>query len=211
MKKVTRMNEKPETATRLVAAAVELFSQNGYDATSVRAITAFAGANLGAITYHFGSKEALYDAALGLVTEPILELAAETAKSVGPPLIRVERLVRVFFQYLTEHPEFPNMISHQLAGSRQLPAPAREAMQKNIRTLMSLIAEGQQDGTIRGGNPRDMALSIVAQPMWLTLARRALLEGAGLDQEDPETREQLVESVVQFVRAGLRTQREDQS
>ena len=204
------MNDRSDTASRLVAAAITLFSQNGYDGTSVRAITALAGANLGAITYHFGSKEALYDAALDSVTQPIRSFASKAAKSDGPPLFRIERLVRVFFQYLTDHPEFPNMISHQLASSHRLPGPARETIQRNVKILTSLIVEGQQDGTIRDGNPRDMALSIAAQPMWLSLARRALLEAAVLDQDDPATREQIVGSVVQFVRAGLRIHQEDQ-
>jgi AcrR family transcriptional regulator len=211
MKEVKRMNDKSDTPSRLVSAAITLFSQNGYDGTSVRAITAEAGVNLGAITYHFGSKEALYDAALESVTRPILKLVGEAAGSTDPPLLRIERLVRLFFQYLTEHPESPNLISHQLAGSRRLPEPAQKAMQINIKTLASLITEGQQADTIRSGNPRDMALSIVAQPMWLTLARRALIEGAVLDQGDPDTREQIVESTVQFVRAGLRTLPEYQS
>lgn len=203
------MNYQSETAAQLVAAATDLFSRNGYDGTSVRAITAHAGANLGAITYHFGSKAALYEAAFASVTEPIREFAVDAANSEGPPLLRIERMVRGLFHYLSEHPEFPNLISHQLAGSRPLPEPARHTMQKNIQTLTSLIAAGQQDGSIRGGNPRDMALSIASQPMWLTLARRALRDGAGLDQDDPDTHEQIVESVAQFVRAGLRN-REDQ-
>jgi AcrR family transcriptional regulator len=203
MKKVKRMNDTPDTAQDLIDAAIDLFSQHGYDGTSVRAITAHAGANLGAITYHFGSKEALFDAALRSVSTPIKKLIAEAANSAGSPLYRVEQLVKVFFKYLHEHPEFPNMIAQQLAGSHPLPAPARDTMRENLRTLITVIAEGQEDGCIRSGNPRDLALSVAAQPMWLTLARRELLEGAGVDQDDSGTHEQIVESVVQFVRAGL--------
>jgi hypothetical protein len=76
-------------------------------------------------------------------------------------------------------------------------------MRANLGTLASLIAEGQADGSIRFGDPRLMALSIVAQPIWLTMMRRALQEGISIDQSDPQTREQLVDSVVRFVRAGL--------
>ncbi len=53
---------------RLVEAARQLFASAGYDATSVRDITARAHANLGAITYHFGSKQALYHAVIERVT-----------------------------------------------------------------------------------------------------------------------------------------------
>jgi AcrR family transcriptional regulator len=203
MKKVKRMNDQKNTANELVAAAVELFGRHGYDGTSVRAITANAGANLGAITYHFGSKETLYEAALASVTEPFRELIVKTANGPGDPLLRIERIVRVFFHYLNDFPELPNLISQQLAGSRAMPAVTRETLQHNLRTLTAVIAEGQKDGSIRSGNPRDLALSVASQPMWLTLARRVLMEGAGLDQDDPSTHELIVESVVQFVRAGL--------
>ncbi len=40
-------------------AAEKLFSELGVEGTSVRAITTAAGANLGAINYHFGSKDQL--------------------------------------------------------------------------------------------------------------------------------------------------------
>jgi hypothetical protein len=91
----------------------------------------------------------------------------------------------------------------QLSSSRPIPGVALRTMQGNIGILAGLISEGQADGSIRAGDPRLMALSIGAQPIWLTLARRALQEGVAIDQTDPETRAQLVESVVLFVRAGL--------
>jgi AcrR family transcriptional regulator len=43
----------------ILDAAERLFSQNGVDGTSVRQIIKAAGVNLGAINYHFGTKERL--------------------------------------------------------------------------------------------------------------------------------------------------------
>ena len=48
-----------ETRKRLLAAAELLFIESGYDAMSLRQVTARAHANLAAVNYHFGSKEAL--------------------------------------------------------------------------------------------------------------------------------------------------------
>lgn len=48
-----------DTKTRLLDAAERLFAERGIDSTSLRMITAEAGANLASIHYHFGSKEAL--------------------------------------------------------------------------------------------------------------------------------------------------------
>jgi AcrR family transcriptional regulator len=167
-----------DTARALLAAALELFAAHGYRGASVRAITRRAGANLGAVTYHFGSKEA-------------------------PALDRIERMVRAFFDYLRDHPELPGLMVQHLAGSDPFPDAARRVLEGNHRVISTIIAEGQEDGSIRAGDPRLMALSIVAQPVWLALVTRLLQEALGLDQHDPETRTALVGSVVRFVRAGL--------
>ncbi len=53
-----------DTKTRLLDAAESLFSQQGFANTSLRAITTAAKANLAAVNYHFGSKEALLRAVL---------------------------------------------------------------------------------------------------------------------------------------------------
>jgi AcrR family transcriptional regulator len=47
------------TKARLLEAAESLFIEHGYEAMSLRQITALAGANLAAVNYHFGSKEVL--------------------------------------------------------------------------------------------------------------------------------------------------------
>ncbi len=49
--------------TQLLRAAVQLFAENGYDGTSLRAISEAAGANLSMISYYFGGKHGLYEEA----------------------------------------------------------------------------------------------------------------------------------------------------
>ncbi len=194
---------RSDTAAALIRAALELFAQHGYDGTSVRAITSRAGANLGAITYHFGSKQGLYDAVIAQAFGPSRERLSAAADGEGSLLDRVEQVVRAFFDYLYENPDLPRLMMQQLTGSRPIPEVTLRTMQANIGIIASLIRQGQAEGSIRDGDPRFMALSIGSQPIWLTVAQRGLREGVGIDQEDPETRARLVESIVRFVRAGL--------
>ena len=44
------------TKGRILDAAEELFMEHGFEATSLRQITATAHVNLAAVNYHFGSK-----------------------------------------------------------------------------------------------------------------------------------------------------------
>src|SRR6202453_3063235 len=60
-----------DTRTRILDAAEHLFAERGFRGTSVRAITALAGANLAAVGYHFGSKAELVAARARRVIEPI--------------------------------------------------------------------------------------------------------------------------------------------
>ncbi len=60
-----------ETRTRILDAAEELFMQHGFESTSMRLLTAKAGANLAAVNYHFGSKDALIEAVFRRRLDPM--------------------------------------------------------------------------------------------------------------------------------------------
>jgi AcrR family transcriptional regulator len=191
------------TAAALIEAGRELFARLGYEGASVRAITARAGANLGAITYHFGSKQGLYEAVLVSALGPSYECMQGAVEGGGSPLERVEAAVQAFFGFLYESPDLPRLMVQQLTGSQPISEAVLGIVRGNIKLIASLIEEGQDDGSIREGDPQLMALSIGSQPIWLALARRGLQAGVAIDQDDPRTRAEVVESVVGFVRAGL--------
>lgn len=46
-----------QTRSAIVTAALRLFRENGYDATTMRAVAAEAGVSTGNAYYYFGSKE----------------------------------------------------------------------------------------------------------------------------------------------------------
>lgn len=55
---------RSDTRVRLIAAALELFAKNGFDATTMRDLAAFVGIKAPAIYNHFPSKEAVLSEAL---------------------------------------------------------------------------------------------------------------------------------------------------
>lgn len=197
------MNESAQTRHRLIAVARELFAQNGYDGTSVRAITTRARANLGAITYHFGSKRSLYEAVMEAVIAPARDRLEAALAVPGTALDRLDSVLRSFFDYLSENPDLPRFMMQQLMSPRPITKAAVRHVGANVGVLSSVIAAGQKEGTVRGGDPVLLALSIVAQPIYIAIAARLLRETAAIDPFDPRTRERVVDSVVRFVRAGL--------
>jgi AcrR family transcriptional regulator len=82
------------TRTRLLDAAEALFADFGFNGVSVRQIVEAAGANLGAIPYHFGTKEELFKETLLRRAVPLREergrlLNAITAAGREPTLEEV--------------------------------------------------------------------------------------------------------------------------
>ncbi|HEX4986042.1 MAG TPA: TetR/AcrR family transcriptional regulator [Burkholderiales bacterium] len=100
-----------DTRERLLAAAESLFMEKGYAATSLREITAHAGANLAAVNYHFGSKEALirevFERRLGsLNAHRVACLDRLEAAAQGKPLA-VEQILEAILAPLLEAGQEP--------------------------------------------------------------------------------------------------------
>jgi AcrR family transcriptional regulator len=90
-----------DTRTRILDAAEQLFVSHGLDATTLRMITAAAQANLAAVNYHFGSKEALVQEVFRrrldwLNDERMRVLNAMEAEADGKPL-KPSQIVDGFF------------------------------------------------------------------------------------------------------------------
>jgi AcrR family transcriptional regulator len=89
------IEEQVDTKTRLLDAAEKLFGQNGFDATSLRDITAGAQVNLAAVNYHFQSKESLIDAVIERRMEPVNQKRIQMLDAVGPAPT-VEQIIEPF-------------------------------------------------------------------------------------------------------------------
>ena len=66
------------TRQRLIQAATRLFADSGFRGASVRDICNLAGANPGAVSYHYGGKRQLYRSVLRQAAETIAAMSPET-------------------------------------------------------------------------------------------------------------------------------------
>ena len=85
------------TRERLLQAATRLFADNGYRGASVRDICNLAGANPGAISYHFGGKRQLYRAVLRRAAAGLADMgpAADDDNGDREPVSVLDALQRV--------------------------------------------------------------------------------------------------------------------
>jgi AcrR family transcriptional regulator len=71
------------TRTRLMDAALDLLAERGEEGVSLRELTDAAGANVAAVSYHFGSLQSLCDAAIAHALERYLDAQQESVSALG--------------------------------------------------------------------------------------------------------------------------------
>jgi AcrR family transcriptional regulator len=192
-----------DTRSALLDAGRILFARQGFDGTTVRDITGHAGANLGAVTYHFGSKRALYAAVLDQELTPLAESVARVGRSEGTALDRILRVVERYFEHLAEHTHLPRLLLQEIAAGRIPPDPVVSGMQTVAGTLANLQREGERDGSVRPGMPILTALSVISQPVFMNLVLPMATQVIGLDMSTPQRRADMMDHATAFVRRGL--------
>jgi AcrR family transcriptional regulator len=193
---------KQDTRAALLLAGRRLFARNGFDGTSVRAITTAAHANLGAITYHFGSKQKFYEAVLASCAEPLADAAVAAAQGSGSARQRVGAVVRAYFEYLGADANIARLLMHELVLGRTPPESTVVPIRRIHSALTELVADGQRRGEFRDGDAPLLAISIISQPVHMNLVRR-VLKAFGVDLERAETRAHVIEHAIAFACAGL--------
>ena len=87
----------PDTKTRILDAAELLFMEHGYEATSLRQLTAAAGVNLASVNYHFGSKDVLFQAVLTRRLDPMnqerIQLLEKLEREAGDKPMTCEKIL----------------------------------------------------------------------------------------------------------------------
>ncbi len=132
-----------QTRARLLEAAREVFSEQGFQGATVREICRRAEANVAAVNYHFGSKDGLLAQALHF--ESLRALQQTNAALDAPPETRLRLFLRDFMRMLLDE----NSASSQckiMARELADPTPAldkivREALAPLLEFLGNLVRE----------------------------------------------------------------------
>jgi AcrR family transcriptional regulator len=137
------MDKQAQATTRqlILDTAERLFAEHGLDATSVRDITGAAGVNLGAITYHFGTKQnliaAMFNRHFGPSVERTVKLIEEAQQKPASIEALLEALIRPIVEGSFSVGEKRNVPFMRLMGRWQSePSPK---IQRLIRSHMQPV------------------------------------------------------------------------
>ena len=189
-----------DTKERILAAALEMFSQNGYAGTNIRELSASLGLVKSGVYKHFESKEAIWNA---LLDQMIAYYADHfgAARHLPPVPDSLEGLVTMTMQMvnITVRDERIIMTRKVLTLEQFRDARARELATKHFLTgltdIFTQIFTGMMDkGLLRKDDPKILAFSY-------TTPISALIH---LCDREPEKTEEAIRQVEDFSRHFIR-------
>ena len=140
-------------ARQLLAAAIELFAEQGYHAARTRDITARIGMSTGAMYAHFRSKEdLLFEISLTGHRTGVATLEAAAADAADPAG-QLARMVRAFSVYHARYHMIAKIVHYELYGmTPQHLKPILELRRHTTRLIQDVIRHGVQSDAFTAPN-----------------------------------------------------------
>lgn len=154
-----RRKDGPGTRQKLLRAALELFTGEGFLATTTPIIAQRAGVAEGTIYRHFSGKEQLLNEAFRGTQKWALGVVRELDgdRSLRAP-DRLQRIARRFVETADRDPAAARMLLRQ-RDAKFLDQGSREAAREFRDALQQVVAAGKADGLVRPG-PAELWTSV---------------------------------------------------
>ena len=194
------------TRDKLLLVGAQVFAERGFQAATVREISARAGANVAAVNYHFGDKLGLYTEVLRaavLAADPEAIRAAAGRGAKPEELLRL--IIRTRVHGLLGADRATSLMIHEI--SRPTPALARvvdetlRPMYDRLRAVVGAILDLPPDDD----DTRLCAHSIVGQIVHYAVARPILARLWPQLKMTPEQVGRIAEHIADFSLAYLQT------
>ena len=135
-----------QTRLKIIAAALELFSKNGYSNTTLAMIADEAGFSRGPIYWHFKNKDELYQAVLSFSQEPLEKLIEQSRDMKEQPTAAIRHFISEWFRLLLENrwhrQSFEILLNKTELTERMAEVIKREReLTQNIVQLLRMLIE----------------------------------------------------------------------
>lgn len=144
----TRELKKQQTRRAIEAAAVQLFSRKGFDATSMEEIAALAGVGKATIYGYFSTKDDIF---LHYCDDRLVDAFTLFKEQHSEDIPFVEYLIAFFmldFGFVTENHEFGRLLLREILFPKEASARVREHNQRYFDILGGIFTTAQERGEI---------------------------------------------------------------
>jgi TetR/AcrR family transcriptional regulator len=193
------------TQQKLLDAAVEAFSENGFKGTSTRDIAERAGVHHPLITYHFKNKDQLWRAAANHIFNAFgrsLSKSMEENQGMNAKE-RMSEMIYAYVRYAKNQPALHKvMVQEASYPSTRLDWLIEKHLNPLFQAAFGMITELQGLGVAPPGNPALLFNMIRLSSGGLLALGNELKASSDIDTEDSETLDQIAEMVIRVFLPG---------
>ncbi|WP_413997780.1 TetR/AcrR family transcriptional regulator [Flavobacterium sp. W1B] len=145
---------------KILEVAEVLFSEKGFDGTSIRNISKEAKINIAMISYYFGSKERLLESLIIYRTSDLKLQLDHLILEDLEPIEKVNKLIELYINRVNCNKGIYKIIHFEFTSKkRELNHQAFLDLKKgNLKSLEAIIVEGQTKGIFR----KDIVIPLIA-------------------------------------------------
>ncbi len=154
IKKEADAEKSGTTAERILAAAREVFAENGYNGTHMDAIARRAGVNKATLYYQIGDKDTLYAGVIHQVLGNVARNMADAVAAAGHPREKLAAYICTIADAVDKNPELPSIMLREVASDgAHLPRVAAQDMAAVVTILAGIIEGGKRKGFFEDVTP----------------------------------------------------------
>jgi AcrR family transcriptional regulator len=172
----SRQRQADATRRQLLAAAGDIFESAGYQATTVRAITARASTAHGTFYLYFQNKEDVFCRVMETVIVDELEVGTHTFLEAGPDRDRLADAVRRFSGAYARHIGLWRALLEGMLQSRVVKDLWLELRRRTVVQLADQMRSLHGQGLVRSLDPLSTAHAMTAMTEWFAFTHFALDE-----------------------------------
>lgn len=140
-----RPSKSERTRAAVLAAAEDLFSDRGFDATPLGAIGDRAGIQASAVLYHYSSKRELYEAVLESMFSPLIDEVVGQLRGAGTLPERLEAITVTLVRFANDRPAAARLVLRESVAGSEAGSEVGEivgtASQRHWRRFLEALAE----------------------------------------------------------------------
>ncbi len=136
---------------QILNVAEKLFSEKGFEGTSIRDISKEAKINIAMVSYYFGSKERLLEALILYKTVDLKLQLENLLQENIEPLDKVNKLIEIYVNRICLNKGIYRVLHFELYNKkREKSLQAFTELKKgNLKSVESIIKQGQDQGVFR--------------------------------------------------------------
>ena len=209
--KQTRKQQRRSIRTqqKLLDAALEAFSENGFKGTSTRDIAERAGVHHPLITYHFRNKEELWRAAADRIFSQFNAAMQRSLKDLSGecPKARMAAMIRAYVRYAASQPALHKvMVQESSHPSARLDWLIETHLRPLYEVAVKDLEELQHKGIAPPGNPALLFNMIRVASGGLLALSQEIKGTSDIDLEAQENVDDLADMIVRVFLPGEATE-----